>query len=126
MRPALRALAGGLLLLLGAPRPEAARPPLPIAMVEAQPLAAQVSRLAEALAFVGAPLAPADRRALDEAAGRTDAPAAIQAILDRHCLLDVHINPESRVKVAQGPARAGAGRARLARRSSSRCATKPA
>jgi hypothetical protein len=32
--------------------------------------------------------------------------AAIQKLLDRHCLVGVHINPESRVKAARGPLRA--------------------
>jgi hypothetical protein len=96
----------GALLLLAAPHPEASRPALPLVAVEPQPLAAQASRVAEALAYIGAPLATDDRRALDEAAARADGAAAIQAVLDRYCLLDVHINPESRVKVMQGPARA--------------------
>jgi hypothetical protein len=69
-------------------------------------MAAQATRVADALAYVGAPLAPADREALRAAAASPDAAAAIQAVLDRYCLLDVHINPESRVKVAAGPARA--------------------
>ena len=32
--------------------------------------------------------------------------AALQGILDRYCLVGVQINPEMRVKVAQGPAKA--------------------
>jgi hypothetical protein len=32
--------------------------------------------------------------------------AAIQKLLDRHCLVGVHINPESRVKAARGPLKA--------------------
>src|SRR6185436_2716518 len=31
--------------------------------------------------------------------------AAIQSVLDPHCLFAVHINPEMRVKVAPGPAK---------------------
>jgi hypothetical protein len=87
-------------------RPQAFDARLPIVQVEAQPLAAQAARIADALAYVGAPLRPADLEALRAAAATPDATAAIQTILDPYCLLDVHINPESRVKVASGPARA--------------------
>ncbi len=75
---------------------------------EVQPLAAQVTRLVEALAYIGAPLPAGDREALARASALTDAgaaTAAIEAVLDPYCLLDVHINPESRVAVAPGPAR---------------------
>jgi hypothetical protein len=104
----LRASLAACCLLLSAfvLRPEAFDAGLPIAQVDTQPMAAQAGRVADALAYVGAPLAPADREALRVAASRPDASAAIQAVLDRYCLLDVHINPESRVKVAPGPARA--------------------
>src|SRR5687768_8359599 len=101
-----------LLLSVAVLRPQAFAPSthrssgLPVIQVETQPLAAQAARVAGALAYVGAPLSDADRRALRAASARPDAAAAIQAILDPHCLLDVHINPESRVKVAPGPARA--------------------
>lgn len=76
--------------------------------VEAQPLKAQVARLVEALDYLGEPLKPEDRQKLDAALNNTDAAravAAIQDVLDRYCLFDVHISPESRVKVAQGPAK---------------------
>jgi hypothetical protein len=106
MRHALRVAAAALILAVTGPRPAAFDPRLPLVEVEQQPLAAQALRIAEALAYVGAPLPAADREALLEAASRPDGAAAIQAILDRHCLLDVHVNPESRVKVAAGPARA--------------------
>ena len=81
-----------------------------VTTVEHQPLAAQVSRLLEALQFLGEPL-PADETAqlkqLASAPGdRAQAAAEIQKILDRHCLVGVEINPESRVKVQEGPAKA--------------------
>jgi len=77
--------------------------------VEFQPLAAHAARILEAMDMVGSPPSAADRDALqlairgvpDQARGA----AAIQRILDRYCLLLVHINPESRVKVAVGAAR---------------------
>ncbi len=77
--------------------------------VELQPLAAQVARLREALESLGVPLSAADRQALEEAEAMTDAAAAgarLQKILDPHCLFGISINPEMRVKVAPGPAKA--------------------
>ncbi len=76
--------------------------------VEWQPLSAQVRRVVEALNYQGAPLSPADQQQLDKllAAPDKEASEKLQAILDPYCLFFVNINPESRVKVAQGPARA--------------------
>ncbi|MBI3471119.1 MAG: CehA/McbA family metallohydrolase [Candidatus Solibacter usitatus] len=76
--------------------------------VEHQPLAAQVLRVIEALQFLGEPLPGADAaelRRLAEGSGSA-AVAGMQKILDRHCLVGVQINPESRVKVLEGPAKA--------------------
>jgi hypothetical protein len=78
------------------------------AQVELQPLAAQVTRLIETLDYLGAPLSAADKQALEKATADSDAARAgraIQEILDRYALFDIHINPESRVKIAQGAAR---------------------
>ena len=78
--------------------------------VELQPLAAQVERLTEAFEFLGEPFSAAEKSALQEAARAGDASAgveSIQKLLDQRCLLGVNINPESRVKVAQGPAPSG-------------------
>ena len=71
--------------------------------VEGQPLAANVERLAQALDFLGAPLPAAVQAALKEAG--QDA-SKIQKAIDPRVLLVVGINPESRVKVARGPAEA--------------------
>jgi hypothetical protein len=74
--------------------------------VEFQPLSAQVKRVAEALALLGQPLSRDEKTRLDQAVDSTGgAPAikAIQEILDRHCLVGIEINPESRVKATQGP-----------------------
>jgi hypothetical protein len=81
-----------------------------ITTVEHQPLAAQVSRLLEALDVLGEPL-PADQAAelkhlAASSADPAQAVAGIQKILDRHCLIGIEINPESRVKVQEGPAKA--------------------
>jgi len=76
--------------------------------VELQPLTSQVKRLLEAMDYLGAPVSVADREALERAIGLSDESRArreIQDVLDRYCLLDVHINPESRVKVGQGVAK---------------------
>jgi len=75
--------------------------------VELQPLAAQVKRVMEALDYLGAPLLESEKRALEAAFSKSDETAAteeIQKILDPHCLVSVHINPEMRVKVAAGTA----------------------
>ncbi|HEY6547027.1 MAG TPA: hypothetical protein VI589_03940, partial [Vicinamibacteria bacterium] len=82
--------------------------PMPQPAVALQPLAQQVRRLEGALAYLGQPLAPADHQALNQAIADSDEAAAvtrIAAILDRHALFHVEINPESRVKVTQGAAR---------------------
>lgn len=81
--------------------------PLPmVKSVEAQPLAAQVTRVAQALEFLGEPL-PADvSSALTKAASAGDI-EAVQTLLDARCLFGVHINAEMRVKVQQGPAAPG-------------------
>jgi hypothetical protein len=73
-----------------------------VSKVAQQPLGVQVKQLVEALEFIGAPLPRADREALAAADG--DA-AKVQAVLDKHCIAGVEINPESRVKVAAGPAK---------------------
>ncbi len=76
--------------------------------VELQPLTAQVSRLIEAMDYLGAPIMQADREALEKAGNETDASKArrsVQDTLDKYCLFDIHINPESRVRVTQGAAR---------------------
>ena len=77
----------------------------PVVPVAAQPLAANVTRLVEALDFLGASL-PADvKKSLAQAAQKPDADR-LQRLLDEHALFIVEINPESRVKVRRGPAKA--------------------
>src|SRR5271157_512908 len=75
--------------------------------VDLQPLAAQIRRVVEALDILGQPLASAEKAGIDKATDSTDHKAsvqALQAIVDRHCLIAIDINPESRVKAVQGPA----------------------
>ena len=70
--------------------------------VEAQPLAANIQRVIEALESLGTPL-PADLRAELTRAGRARDAKTLQERIDARVLLAVHINPEARVKVARGP-----------------------
>ncbi|HEY2951005.1 MAG TPA: CehA/McbA family metallohydrolase, partial [Verrucomicrobiae bacterium] len=75
--------------------------------VEWQPLSAQVTRLIEAMDFLGSPLSANEKKAIQAAGQEADSAVAVeklQAILDGHCLFGLHINPEMRVKVAPGPA----------------------
>src|SRR3954465_708753 len=76
--------------------------------VEWQPFAAQVKRLVEAADYVGSPLSAEEKKGIEDALKETDPQLAsekIQGILDPHCLFGVQINPEMRVKVAQGAAK---------------------
>ena len=75
--------------------------------VEFQPLSAQVKRVVEALDMLGEPLGKDETARLDRALDSTGPESAIrtiQEVLDRHCLIGIEINPESRVKAVQGPA----------------------
>ena len=76
--------------------------------VEAQPLQAQAMRVAKALDFLGAPLSRKHAKLLSRALEEGDEESVyqIQEVLDQRVLAHVHINPESRVKVARGPATA--------------------
>jgi hypothetical protein len=77
--------------------------------VEFQPLAAQAQRVETALEVIGEPMKAADKARLAEALrgpGGKAGVAAIQKILDAYCIAGVEINPESRVKAQQGPAKA--------------------
>jgi hypothetical protein len=76
--------------------------------VEAQPFIAQVRRVIEAMDYLGAPISGADRQRLQAAMDQSDGATAVaqtQDLLDKYCLFVVSINPESRVKVDQGPAK---------------------
>jgi len=78
-----------------------------VANVEFQPLSAQARRVVEALDMLGQPLPADDKERIGKAIDSADAKLAVRTIqegLDRHCLIGVNINPESRVKAVQGPA----------------------
>ncbi len=83
--------------------PDQATTPIAPVAVEAQPLAANLDRVAQALEALGAPL-PADVRTTMGRAGRDRDAGALQALIDPRVLVVVHINPEARVKVTRGPA----------------------
>jgi hypothetical protein len=76
--------------------------------IDVQPLCAQILRLIQALDWLGSPLKPDDRNRLlkvlrDPESGTL--PLNLQTVLDPYALLQVTINPESRVSVVQGQAR---------------------
>src|SRR5258707_8369638 len=73
--------------------------------VEGQPLAANATRLAQALEFLGMPFSKDTAKALEDATQARDA-NNLQQLLDPHVLVVVSINPEARVKAARGPASA--------------------
>ena len=88
--------------------------------VALQPLKAQIQRLVQAKDYLGEPFSPQVKKRLNQALGQADAAEAVaevQQILDAQCLIDIHINPESRVKVNAGPAKRELRRAGLRRRS---------
>ena len=78
-----------------------------VTRVELQPLAAQVERVLQALESTGSPVTADQLKAIHAALSESDEAAAvekIQKLLDPLCLVGVQINPESRVKVQEGPA----------------------
>jgi hypothetical protein len=74
-----------------------------VVAVEGQPLAANVIRVTEALQTLGAPL-PANLIDSLKAAVQARDAQQLQKLLDPLVLFVVNINPETRVKVARGPA----------------------
>jgi hypothetical protein len=78
------------------------------AQVPLQPFAQQVRRLGDALGYVGQPLTPAVQQQINEAMAlqnEEQAVARLQEILDPYVLVEIEINPESRVKVSQASAK---------------------
>jgi hypothetical protein len=78
--------------------------------LESSSLPDNCERLLQTLDSLGAPLPEASTKGLKAvlAAGANDSQAVekIQQLLDPHCLINININPESRVKAARGPAKA--------------------
>src|SRR5689334_3338321 len=73
--------------------------------VAGQPLAANVVRVLDTLRMIGSPLKAELEMALSKAAKQRDA-KQLQELLDPEVLFVVSLNPEVRVKVARGPAKA--------------------
>src|SRR5438477_10682363 len=104
-RPVLRCCLGklaGLLAVLLVPLLAQAQSLEPVA-AEGQPLGQNVSRLIQALDFLGAPLGKETASSLQGAIEARDA-AKMQQVLDPHVLAVIRISPEARVKAARGPA----------------------
>ena len=104
-RPSSRASLPVLLALLIPVLRAADLPVVPVP--DWQPFAAQVRRVAEALALAGAPLAAKERAELEKALTAKDAEQAnrrVQRLLDAHVLVAVQVTPEMRVKATPGPA----------------------
>jgi len=81
---------------------------LPSPVVPLQPLAQQVRQMETALSYLGQPFSADELARIDEAiadAQESEAVKRLQRVLDPHVLALVQINPESRVKVEQGPAK---------------------
>ncbi len=78
---------------------------IPVNDVELQPLRANVSRLCDALDYLGHTL-PGQSTTQIRRQLATLSAAEVQEILDRQVLCCVSINPELRVKVQRGPAKA--------------------
>jgi hypothetical protein len=102
------ALSTLVLLAIAAPLVRAQSAPL-VEDVEWKPLRDHCRRLLDGLETLKAPLPAATTQALktllkDAPADSDAAAAAVQKLLDPHCLLTVTINPESRVKAARGAA----------------------
>ena len=73
--------------------------------VESQPLLMQVTRLREAMNFLGQPFSKETIALLEKAKSAekdADVSRLVQQAIDPYCLFGVTINPESRVKVSQG------------------------
>ena len=76
-----------------------------VADVDGQPLGANVTRVIEALAFLGAPLPESLAAELKQAARERDT-VTLQKLLDSHAVFVLSLNPEVRVKVQRGPGKA--------------------
>ncbi len=108
-RPEWCALLTAIGCLLGTAGLAVGQSPLPvIEEVDAKPLREQCRRLLQALEGQSSPLSAENVKELQsllkDGGDPEKAGARIQALLDAHCLIGVHINPESRVKAARGPA----------------------
>ncbi|MGV3724443.1 MAG: CehA/McbA family metallohydrolase [Actinomycetota bacterium] len=103
-----RLTAFGLAISAGWATLQAAQQPVSAAKAELQPLAAQAKRILETLDHLGAPVKDADRKTILKASEDMADPAGaaiIENVFDRYSLIEIQINPESRVKVSTGKAK---------------------
>jgi hypothetical protein len=109
LRSAMKTIPAAFLFMTAALACAAEELPL-VTTVEFQPFAAQVTRVLQALEMLGEPLPAGDTAQLQALLEKEPATAntvdKMQRILDKHCLAGIDINPESRVKVQQGEAKA--------------------
>jgi len=73
-----------------------------------QPLARNVRQIESALSYLGSPLSAEDQRRINDALAGTDDAAAVRTMedtLDKHALVTVEINAESRVRVEPAAAK---------------------
>lgn len=77
------------------------------AAVEPQPFLAALRPLLDATDYLGTPFSAEEKKILAACMASNDAASVdkARAVLDAHCLFVVNVNPEQRVKVAQGPAK---------------------
>lgn len=97
-----------LLLFIGSPPLLLADELEQVTTVDRQPLVSAVRRLEEAMQIAGAPLAPVllqQLREIDAIESDVEAVRRVQSLLDPLCLASISINPESRVRVLEGPAK---------------------
>ena len=74
--------------------------------LDIQPFKAQIKRLIQARDFLGEPFTEATKSKIELAfnlKNEDEAIIQVQQIIDLQCLIDIQINPESRVKVEEGP-----------------------
>jgi hypothetical protein len=78
------------------------------AKVEPQPFLAALRSLMDAADFLGTPFSATERTTLERCmeSNNAESVAQAEALLDARCLFVVNINPEQRVKVARGAAKA--------------------
>lgn len=82
--------------------------PNKVIKVELQPLAAQAQRVADAFDVIGSPLEKTEKEALAKAGKAKNAArgvAAIQSILDKHCLATIRISSSDKLEVTAGQAK---------------------
>ena len=95
-----------IIILFSSQVPRAQQLPI-VNNVDLQPFKAQIERLIQAKDFLGEPFTVETKRKISQALkleNESEAISIAQQILDAQCLIDVQINPESRVKAKVGPA----------------------